>query len=245
MDREIVHYHLTKQWALEANGLLGGATEHLATLIAQGNRDMDLVRSVISLIPSYHRLVHFADWEEAVRCVRWAIRLGDPYIFGATLHQVQDYFSHNGEGYRMNSFGHSYHLFRWHLRNELLMQRFYALHPRAGVEERLSVLYPGTSFVQVTDWELVDLYLRERSISEWSERGIYGYNPDLYYGQTRRDQEMERATRRFLLDYRLRVLNDPVCLERVLNQWYKTNILGVVRFYTLALRSGRADKAKR
>ncbi len=235
MDREIVHFHLTKQWALETDGLFGEVMEYLAAQIAQGNRDMDLARSVISLVPSYHRLVHFASWEEAVQCVRWAIYLGNPYIFGATLHQIQDYFSHYGEGYRMGSFGHSHHLLRWRLRNESLMQRFYDLHPRTWVEERLSGLYPEMSFAQVTDWELVDLYLRERSVSEWKERGVYGYNPDLYYEHTWRDRGMERATRCFLREYILRVRNDPVCLDRVARQEYGTNILGMVRFYTLVL----------
>lgn len=240
MDRDVVHYQLTKQWAQTIfRSWLGESAGYLAELVARGDNDVDEARTLVSLIRPYHRLIHFADWDEVLYCWQQALLLGHPYIIGVVLHQAQDYFSHWGEGYRLESFGHSYHLLRWRLRNQWVKERFYSLHPRGGLEDHLRELYPEVSFNRFDDWELVDLYLRERSLSRWEERGIYGYNPDLYYAHTRRDQEMKRVTCAFLREYLDQLRENPEWLANVWDCRYSVNLPALVRFCTLMLVRGK------
>jgi len=242
MDRDVVHYELTKEWAVEVMGPRlnePGLVEYLAELIARGNKDIDEIRGVLVLIWPYHRLIHFSDWDEVEFCSQHALRLGHPYVVGAVLHQAQDYFSHFGEGYRMESWGHSYHLLRWRLRNQKVIEKFYRCHSRETLEMHLQALYPEVSLSRFSDWELMDLYLRERSLSRWEERGIYGYNPDLYYEHTWRDREMKEVTCSLLSQYTERLLSNPEWLENVRNRHYRVRLSLLARFYTQMLILGR------
>jgi len=239
MDWDVVHYQLTREWAQEIfHSWLGKSAGYLAELVARGDNDVDEACSLVSFFRPYHRLIHFADWDEVLYCWQHALLLGHPYVAGVVLHQAQDYFSHWGEGYRLGSFGHSYHLLRWRLRNQRVKEHFYSLYPRERLEGWLRELYPEVSFNRFDDWELVDLYLRERSLSRWEERGIYGYNPDLYYAHTRRDQEMKRVTCALLHEYLDRLLANPELLENVQNRCYSASLSLLVRFCTLMLIRG-------
>jgi len=53
--------------------------------------------------------VHFSDKPVVYGWNQTAINLGEPYLFGAALHSVQDWYSHYNEGYRWPStLGHLY-----------------------------------------------------------------------------------------------------------------------------------------
>lgn len=239
MDRDVVHYQLTRAWAQEIFHLwLGKSAGYLAELVARGDNDIDEAYSLVSFFRPYHRLIHFADWDEVLYCWQHALLLGHPYVVGVVLHQAQDYFSHWGEGYRLESFGHSYHLLRWRLRNQRMKECFYSLYSRERLEDWLRELYPEVSFNRFDDWELVDLYLRERSLSRWEERRIYGYNPDLYYAHTRRDQEMKRITCALLHEYLDRLLANPKLLENVQDRRYSVSLPLLFRFCTQMLVRG-------
>lgn len=239
MIRDVVHYQLTREWAQEIfHSCLGDSAGYLAELVARGDNDVDEARSLVSFFRPYHRLIHFADWDEVLYCWQHALLWGHPYIVGVVLHQAQDYFSHWDEGYRLGSFGHSYHLSRWRLRNQRVKERFYSLYPRERLEGWFWELYPEVSFDRFDEWELVDLYLRERSLSRWEERGIYGYNPDLYYAHTRRDQEMKRVTCALLHEYLDRLLADLKLLENVQNRCYSASLPVLVRCCTQMLIGG-------
>jgi hypothetical protein len=228
-----VHYALTRRWALEIVGSpLGGAGEYLAELIARGDRSMD-----VGPIAARQDL-HFVDWETASANAYRAIGLGHPYVFGATLHQIQDYFSHYYGGYRLPSgMEHVWHSeVRAPLRD---IDAFYKGHSRRSVEARLSAMYPGVDFSgdptgredhrpPFTDNELIDLYLRE-----WpSERDTYGYRTDDYYPHTYRDQQMEWKTRLFVSYLAVGILRDPCPLIEVLARQYGEDHMAVVSFFT-------------
>ncbi len=212
--KDDVHYQLTLEIAQSALGHLGVYGTRTAWLIARGNQYMDDF-----LFAFRRQSLHFTDWPVAHANAERAIQMRHPYVFGATLHQIQDYFSHYYEGFRFPGEGHArYNVGR---RPSWTIHRFFARHPRSWVESRLSLLYPGIDFSgrdQVedhrppfTDNELIDLYLREWRIGlsrreEWEE---YGYNTDWYFPHTYRDQQMERETRHFIQRFAFEILRDP------------------------------------
>jgi RHS repeat-associated protein len=215
-DREEVHYGLTKRWALGiTRPLLGSAGEYLAELISRGDRWMDVWPIAV------RQDLHFVGPGTASGNADTAIGLGNPYVFGATLHQVQDLFSHYYERYRFPGEGHIRHSAQAEYLRDV--SQFFDAHPRPWVEARLSAIYPGVDFSRdptgredhrppFADNELIDLYLRE-----WpSERDTYGYRTDDYYPHTYRDRQMEWETRRLVLGFVLQTLTDSCRLIKVL-----------------------------
>lgn len=235
MAQNDVHYYLTKQWVLEVIGnRLGSAGAYVAELIAQGNRFVDLF-SIFAL--TFYPVLHFADWRTARWFVERAIVAGHPYIFGATLHQIQDWFTHRGEGYRfwVDGIAHYRHYLRYRLRTSRLIAKFYSRRPRPQVEALLATLYPNVAFDQFTESELLDLYLREGRLATWGERERYGYFSDRYYDHTHRDQAMKRWTQYLVRRFVDRVLEDGRCLAKILQREYQPGLGLLMGFYGATL----------
>lgn len=237
MAQNDVHYNLTKQWVLEVIGnRLGAASAYVAELIASGNLFADAY-SVFNF--TFYPFLHFADWPTARRFVERAIRLGNPYIFGGTLHQIQDWFTHCGEGYRflIDGIAHYRHYWQHCLRTHRLLAKFYSDRPRSEVEALLAAFYPGVAFDQFTDSELLDLYLREGRLATWEERERYGYFSDRYYDHTHRDQAMRRWTQYLTRQFVDRVLGDAGCLAKVARCEYQPSTALLIAFYGATLLS--------
>ncbi|MCX7854927.1 MAG: hypothetical protein N2556_02950 [Anaerolineae bacterium] len=235
MAQNDVHYGLTKQWVLEVIGnRLGNAGAYVAELIARGNLFVDAY-SLLAL--TFYPFLHFAGWHMARWFVERAIDLGHPYVFGAALHQIQDWFTHCGEGYRflIDGIAHYRHYLQYRLRTHRLLARFYSDRPRPEVESLLIALYPGVAFDQFTDSELLDLYLREGRLATWEEREQYGYFSDRYYDHTYRDQAMKRWTQYLTRRFLERVLNDAGCRAKVLCYEYRPSLTALMSFYAAAL----------
>lgn len=231
MAQNDVHYDLTKQWVLEVIGnRLGSAGAYVAELIAQGNLFVD---AYSLLVLTFYPLLHFAEWRTARWFVERAIGLGHPYIFGATLHQIQDWFTHRGEGYRflIDGIAHYRHYLQYCLRTHRLLAKFYSDRPRSELEALLAALYPGVAFDQFTDSELLDLYLREGRLAKWEERERYGYFSDRYYEHTYRDQAMKRWTQYLTRRFVDRVLGDTSCMTKVLHCKYRPSLAVLMSFY--------------
>jgi len=215
-DKDEVHFSLTLEIAQLVLGRLGAYGTRSAWLIARGNWYMDAGWI------AYRQDLHFVDWSVAHANVKRAIQMKHPYVFGAALHQVQDYFSHYYEGFRM-PFGHARYTVGQ--RPFWMIATFFREHPRSWVETQLSMLYPGIDFSgqdQVedgrppfTDNELIDLYLREWRVglSRREEREKYGYNTDRYFPHTYRDRQMKWETEHFVCLFVVEILRDPC-------QWY-------------------------
>lgn len=231
MAQNDVHYHLTKEWVLEViGGRLGEAGAYVAELIAQGNAFVD-VFSIFAL--TFYPFLHFSNWQMAQWFAERAIAVGHPYIFGAALHQVQDWFTHRGEGYRflLDGIAHYRHYIKYCLRTSRLVAKFYSHRPRPQVEALLSALYPGVSFDQFTDSELLDLYLREGRLATWKERERYGYFSDRYYDHTHRDRAMKRWTQYLTQRFLERILGDVETLSKVLRGEYRSSMAALMGFY--------------
>ena len=235
MAQNDVHYDLTKQWVLEVIGnRLGSAGAYVAELIARGNLFVD-AHSLLAL--TFYPLLHFAGWHTARRFVERAIALGHPYVFGATLHQIQDWFTHCGEGYQflIDGIAHYRHYLQYCLRTHRLLAKFYSDRPRSEVEALLATFYPGVAFDQFTDSELLDLYLREGRLATWEERELYGYFSDRCYGHTHRDQAMKRWTQYLTRQFVERVWGDTGCMAKVLRCEYRPSLAALMSFYATAL----------
>ncbi len=222
-DKDEVHYQLTMEIAQSVLGHLGVFGARTARLIARGDQYMDT--GPIAVRQDFH----FVDWPVAYANAERAIQMKHPYVFGATLHQVQDYFSHYYEGFRFpGGEGH----FRYNIGRRLYwtIYRFFEDHPRWWVEGQLSLLYPGIDFhtrdqaedrrPPFTDNELIDLYLREwrTGLSRWDERRDYGYNTDWYFPHTYRDRQMEQATRYFIRRFATEILRNPCRWYEMMNR---------------------------
>ncbi len=218
----------------------------MVELIVRGNTSADLLPLVTVI---FYPLLHFAEWRVARECAERAIRLGDPYVFGVALHQVQDWFTHRGEGYRfvVDGVAHIRHylLRRWGSRRRV--REFFRLHPRPQVESMLAALYPEVAFEKFSDEELLDLYLREWRLAEWEERERYGYCADCYYAHTNRDRAMRRWTQHLTNRFVERVLGDRRCMARIVRREYRPSLGALMTFYlgtvvVLAMSARRSVK---
>ena len=89
--REVVHYHLTKVLALEANLRLD-----VAELIAVSNQGMDEIWSLHPFNVATGTWRHFRDPDAVQFDLFLALLRCNPVAFGRHLHSFQDTFSHEG-----------------------------------------------------------------------------------------------------------------------------------------------------
>jgi RHS repeat-associated protein len=220
-----LHLHRTLEWAEEVASVwcpecLQLPGNWLGYWIAQGDEHVDS-RALDSLS---HPEFHFVSYEEARSELHSALETADPFLFGAALHQLQDYWSHTYEGYGQRG-GHAYDSFLGGCDVEILAhvspcQRLpneelgillslwvhgeIASPNREALASRLG--YLGAGVRDLTTSNLFDVWLREypggaetRRAAYWKD--LYGYDTDSYYPFTWRDRQVERDTRLALHEY--------------------------------------------
>jgi hypothetical protein len=155
---------------------------------------------------------HFASYADTAWHTNKAAFTVEPHIFGAVLHQLQDYYSHWGEGYHDQVLGHGLdsaatvdrgefkldvffeNCHKWNngLYEMCLTPNYFPAHPRDDVLENIKQRNPGIDLSNLTDWDLVDLYLRaDGSNPPSEERAYFGFKPDNYVETSSRDRFME------------------------------------------------------
>ncbi len=91
-----VHLELTKRLVLELGSGWPDA-EKLAETIAEANQHVDDFGSILNSL--FCRECHFCDKTRTDIHINEAINRSNPYLFGAALHQFQDFYSHWNEGF--------------------------------------------------------------------------------------------------------------------------------------------------
>ena len=213
-----VHYDLTLKLAkrvgkMSCVGETCPYVELLSQIIASGNQHMD-DSLFLSAAPWpwaggwASTMLHFADPMTVSRNVDAAIAHLDPFLFGATLHQLQDTYSHWREGYNTQS-GHGAHSIIERTRS---VSHFYEHNSITEIKTWLSQRYSLADINSVSENRLIDLYSQELGYDGLAYiqlvdmedpklvnlRANYGYEPDYYFGFTRRDVRMEEKTSRAL-----------------------------------------------
>jgi hypothetical protein len=165
-----VHYSRTFSWVFELASSFGlfDVALRLAAEVAKGDQHVDDVWWVLDTVLGCNDC-HFASLQKTMAHVNEAIYFSDkPYLFGATLHQYQDWFSHWGEGYNQKHgiwYEHVTHSEGGLHRPQPLINEFYQAYPKREVIQEVKTRNPG--FVSYTipmdelDDILIDLYLRD------------------------------------------------------------------------------------
>lgn len=192
---EDVHYELTVVVSRvvgtnHCRGLACAVKDTIARLIAQGDQNMDDSGLLQAFLVSPE--LHFADALTVKRNVNAAIATGDPFLFGASLHQAQDWYSHWNEGYRP-PLGHGQDSYlAGYLtggRSEKMIQDFYGRWPKDVVLAAMRTSYSDAELALVSDDKMIDLFIY--TLNMVSLRSTYGYDPDHYFGFTPRDAQMK------------------------------------------------------
>ncbi len=130
---------------------------------------------------------HFYPLGPTMRHVEAAIKTGNAFLFGATLHQLQDWYAHWNEGYRPPS-GHALDtavsgatplnrsrrlwfqlqdfFWGWHLQPSpygipTISPSPFPAHPRDEVVRDIQRRNPGIVLSNLSDNDLIDLFLRK------------------------------------------------------------------------------------
>jgi len=127
---------------------------------------------------------------------------------GASLHQVQDWYSHWSEGYRWWSGGHVADSYDAGCtgsgpckRPPDLIEKFYREHPRTEVRSILVGRYGGSNLSNISDDKLIDLYLYTYTEPRSDPRSDFGYDTDYFFGFTERDLTMSAETIYWILTF--------------------------------------------
>ncbi len=217
---EYVHYTETKLWGeqilkercpncVQQEGYL------LSDWIAKGDLHVDST----DLSAIYHMELHFKTNSKAWEDVRRMKDNGDPYLFGAALHGLQDYWSHTYEGYPPHYPGHVFDSLKAGCtyndcerpQNEVtyLLLSLWALGEieTPSHDALKNILnFNASDLSGLTTSNLFDLWLREqpgamntRKAANWKDE--YGYATDDYYAFTIRDKLMEYDTKQAITEY--------------------------------------------
>lgn len=204
----------------------------LAYVIAKADQYVDEGTTLLPF-PGLCVNCHFMSWTSTIAHVNEAIKSRNPYLFGATLHQVQDYFSHWREGYRP-PFGHGAHTVVSTQRNDIKYSDFfngghyvqaapYAPpiwveasngHLREDVIQDIRKRNPGFDPSNLSDDEVMNLYLRRdpeyaNADERFEDRNYYGIDPDMYLPGTYRDRLMEASVKGFIKMFFDEIGGDP------------------------------------
>lgn len=221
-----VHYILTRRSAFALASSLGwDQRQKFAQEVAEADEHVD---TADILNPVYGcNECHFHPYASTKAHVEEAIRLGDPFLFGATLHQYQDWYSHWNEGYDEKSipcyepfdgntrcYGHIQHSEQYNLRDR---DKFFEEHPKKEVIEEVKKRNPQLVTYQIKlqefDDVLIDLYLRRPYPNHSDERWRFRFNPDRYVEGSARDIAMKQGTENLIREFLLRN-NDPCKINR-------------------------------
>ncbi len=219
---DYVHYTLTRRKVLldgqSRPALSIFDLERLSIVIASWDLKVDrsAILSSVGTCPG----CHFQTQNITLARVNNAIDLGEPYLFGGSLHLLEDYYSHWYEGYHNQFLGHGVHGILAKSRGissfsePLLSDFFYGghgdksgfwkpslfpAHPRNQVIANIRSRNPNLiNYYQLTDWDLIDLYLRnDNNGSNYSltllERDYFGFDTDKYFQGSDREIKMENT----------------------------------------------------
>lgn len=147
----------------------------------------------------------------------------NPFLFGAALHQVQDFFSHANEGYTwehasdtlrsggntgrpqylIDDFFTGEHCMR--LQNGLeCWPSPYDAHSKEDVVANLRLKNPALNLNGFSDNDLINLYLRVDG-GHAEERSYFGFHTDKSFVGSAREQEMRRMTAAFIALFMSRI----------------------------------------
>jgi hypothetical protein len=239
-----VHSELTHRVVLELGPIASVVSpihglNALANRIADGNQHVDDAVGTLDPIVSC-RECHFYPLPKTMKHVEEAVKAVNPYLFGASLHQLQDWYSHWKEGYTGGGAGHAPHdvlagkwtggrtwiqrqdFFKgWHLEPVFPYYRPspFPAHPKEEVIANLKRRNPGIVLAGLSDDDLISLYLRKDTIdtANWqtrkAERNYFGYVTDLSIPSSAREKEMYSMTKVYVLDFLLRISEDGCLVD--------------------------------
>jgi RHS repeat-associated protein len=166
---------------------------------------------------------HFEPYSTTTFHIKMGIYSHEPYIFGGVMHQLQDYYSHWNEGYHDQILGHGTDSFAAYLRSDDALENFYKgchmwnngmydvclpsrfpAHPKDEVISNIRVRNPNIDLTNLTDWDLIDLYLRNEFLYPSSptdlseERAYFGFRPDMYVPSSFRDSFMKSDSNEYI-----------------------------------------------
>jgi len=234
-----VHYDLTYGLVLEWAAILPTPVdpERLAYHIAWADQYVDDALGILDAVSC--NVCHFCPLDRTMRHVEATIESGNPFLFGASLHQLQDWFSHWNEGYTFEHARDTIRAGEWKVvrtgRTWIQIQDFYwgyhilpgppfigfspfRAHPREEVIQDIQRRNPGIDLNGLSDNDLIDLYLRKdapdpNSSLRIKERDYFGFATDLYFPGSSRDRDMEHVTRAYILRFMRRITDDPCALN--------------------------------
>ncbi len=212
---EEVHYKLTRKLVNIWSDYYGIVLVGLAENIAKWDNRVDY--SPVLQPGGSCISCHFMPFSNTISHVESAIASKEPYLFGATLHQLQDYFSHWNEGYTPETLGHLNDSIKAKQRNAELKKEFFATHPKEEVKQDIRNRNPGIDLSRLNGWELIDIYLRkELDDTDWenrvTERQRYGFNPDFYEATSKRDTTMINVVHYYISDF-IQILSNEECIN--------------------------------
>jgi len=212
----------------------------LAALVVLGDVRVDSwdARLVLDSIVGC-QICHFASHELALANINQAIDSRNPYLFGAALHQLQDFYSHGREGYGI-PLGHAFDDFRGGKGTasrpfELLSDFYlgghayvtpsgqgwwdspYPAHPSADVVADVRRRNPGINVGQLSSNDIIDDYLRRDPTDPHrdlrvEERSHFGLDTDFYVANFSREVAMTSEAARFVDEF-LMALGDGCELD--------------------------------
>jgi RHS repeat-associated protein len=182
----------------------------VSTHIVQADLNMDsLLHIRLNPIPGLPGAqYHFADQSSAWMDAAAAVASGDPTYMGAALHEVQDWYSHWNEGYRLERGGHALESLNagctgfGECRRPLeVMEAFYLEHPEGDVRGSLASRYSSYDVQGISRDKLIDLYLQTFTGPGAFERFWWGYDTDHFFGFTPRDLRASGETGAWLASF--------------------------------------------
>jgi RHS repeat-associated protein len=205
-----VHRDLTRKLVISLKNFVPSTllARDLAEAIAQWDNFVDKGASLQPLGSCVS--CHFKSRLDTAQNVTRAAFSGKVYLFGGGLHQLQDYYSHWGEGYTP-PLGHA-----WHssvLRSSYKLEDFFngghlqqvgkggtawisspfPAHPRDEVIKDVQRRNIMLNLNGLDDWKLIDLYLRSDGANMqqvMAERDYFGFKTDLYISGSSREEKM-------------------------------------------------------
>jgi RHS repeat-associated protein len=221
--------------------LPGVNREQLANLIAEWDYRVDTSPYLISI--GVCGECHFKSLDETITHVNTAVSSSQPYLFGGSLHQLQDYYAHWREGYHNQFWGHGYHSVVAGNRNQFFLDDFFegghvddfgfwtpspfSAHPREKVIQEIRNKNPEINLIGLFDWDLVDLYLRldptdPNSQQRFDERDYFGFQADFTVMTSKRERMMQISTDSYIKEF-LKKLADEPCPNGWINWTYPSN----------------------
>ena len=222
-----VHVDMTHQYVYALAVLLAPNEDPalLANLITEGDINVDRSHALWSA-PTWVggcTECHFCDRSRTLRHANEALTRCNPFLFGASLHQLQDFFSHWNEGYtwqhaldyrrsggnkgrppdKIADFFEGEHCFQGEYGLECYASP-YEPHLREEVRADLAARNPALNMDGLSDDDLINLYLRADG-DHVEERSYFGLHTDKSFMASAREEEMRSMTVLYVIQFMLRI----------------------------------------